>query len=262
MKTNEHRTFLPWQHLGSLPKSPLWNLVGLALAGILVMGVWTAEAGAARVRGSKDALQPLWKAPDFALIERSGRLLTKADLLGKVWIANFIFTRCVDTCPLGSNRMAQLQKTFAAEEDVRLVSITVDPTHDTPPVLARYAEKIGAHPQRWFFLTGNKDQIYRLAREGFRMGVKDPNDDGRSSMVPVLLRIRQLAQHLLQGFAPAVALAHHSSLHQDDTTRAIQHSERFVLVDRQGQVRHYYPSSNEAALRQVQRHVHRLLAEP
>ena len=261
MKTNEHRTFLPWRPLGCLPKSPLWSLVGLALAGMMAMGVWTLEAGETRAHGRKDALKPLWKAPDFALTERSGQVLTTADLLGKVWIANFIFTRCADTCPLGSSRMAQLQKAFAAEEDVRLVSITVDPAHDTPEVLARYAEKIGAHPQRWLFLTGSKDRIYRLAREGFRMGVKDPNDEKQSSTTPVLLRIRKLTRRFLQGLGPTVALAHHNSLHQDDPARAIQHSERFVLVDRQGQVRHYYPSRNAAALTQLQRHVHRLLSE-
>jgi cytochrome oxidase Cu insertion factor (SCO1/SenC/PrrC family) len=70
-----------------------------------------------------------------------------------------------------------------------------------------------------------------------------------------------LARRLWQGFAPAVALAHHSSRHQDDTTQAIQHSERFVLVDRQGQVRHYYQLNNPEDLKQLPHHVHRLLSE-
>src|SRR2546423_595060 len=84
-------------------------------------------------------LQRLGAVPDFALLERSGQQVAKTDLLGKVWIASLIFTRCVDECPLVSSHMAQLQDTFAAERDVRLVSITVDPAYDTLEVLARYA---------------------------------------------------------------------------------------------------------------------------
>jgi protein SCO1/2 len=187
--------------------------------------------------------------------------LTTADLRGKVWIANFIFTRCVDTCPLVSSRMAQFQKAFAAEDDVRLVSITVDPAHDTPEVLARYADKLGAHRQRWLFLTGEKDQIYRLARQGFRMGVNDPQDDKHSSALPALFHMWETAQHFLPDLEPAEAWAHDSSSRQETVVRAIQHSERFVLVDRQGQIRHYYHSRDTAALQRLQHHVRLLLRE-
>jgi cytochrome oxidase Cu insertion factor (SCO1/SenC/PrrC family) len=225
----------------------------------MITGVLTLKAGEVLDPERKKALKPLAKAPDFALTERAGRPLTTADLRGKVWIANFIFTRCVDTCPLVSSRMVQLQKAFAAEDDVRLVSITVDPAHDTPEVLARYADKLGAHPQRWLFLTGNKEQIYRLAREGFRMGVNDPHDDKRSSAAPTLLRLRKVAQRFLLNLKPAVAWAHDISPPQETTARAIQHSERFVLVDRQGQIRHYYNSRDTAALQRLQHHVRLLL---
>src|ERR1043166_2545926 len=177
-------------------------------------------------------LPRLWEVPDFALIERSGRSVTRADLLGKVWIASIIFTRCVEECPLVSNHMARLQATFAAESDVRLISITVDPAYDTPEVLTRYAQSFAAQPQRWFFLTGDKATIYRLVREGFRLGLMDPQEPGQSSAVPEAARVRHALWQLL---TPASALAHPGAHSHDEAQRAITHSARLVLVDRQSQ---------------------------
>ena len=85
--------------------------------------------------------------PEFRLTERAGTQLTQADLRGKVWIADFIFTRCPDVCPALTSRMRDLQKTLAAAKaDVTLVSISVDPGHDTPEVLRDYAVTHGAGP--------------------------------------------------------------------------------------------------------------------
>ena len=192
-------------------------------------------------------LPRLWEVPDFALIERSGQSVTRADLLGKVWIASIIFTRCVEECPLVSNHMAQLQATFAAEPDVRLVSITVDPAYDTPEVLTRYAQSFAAQPQRWLFLTGDKATIYRLVREGFRLGLMDPQESVQSFAVPEAARMRHA---LWQWLTPASALAHPGA-HSHDAQRAITHSARLVLVDRQSQVRHFYNQADQNVLRRL-----------
>jgi protein SCO1 len=109
--------------------------------------------------------------PEFSLIERSGRRVALADLRGKVWIANFFYSRCTHTCPLQTAHMAMLQEELAGEDDVRLLSISVDPDHDTPAQLADYARRYNAHPERWLFLTGARHEIARLAGEGFRLGV-------------------------------------------------------------------------------------------
>lgn len=197
-----------------------------------------------------------WEVPDFALIERSGQSVARADLLGKVWIASIIFTRCVEECPLVSSHMARLQDAFAAEPDVRLVSITVDPVYDTPDVLTRYAQSFAAQPQRWLFLTGDKATIYRLVREGFRLGLIDPQESIRSSAVPEATGGRQALWQLL---TPASALAHHGAHPRDDAQRAITHSARLVLVDRQSQVRHLYDSADQRALRRLPADVRRIL---
>jgi len=189
-------------------------------------------------------LQVFGEAPNFALIERSGELLTKEHLLGKVWIANFIFTRCATECPVLSSRMAHLQELFTAEADLRLVSISVDPEHDTPAVLTQYAQRFSAHPQRWLFLTGEKVAVHRLVRDGFYLGLQDPRHSGSKKLLH---------------FGPTVALAHQGTPAQPETDPAIIHSGRFVLVDRQGQIRSYCDSNDEHAWRRLPRDVKFLL---
>ena len=144
--------------------------------------------------------------------------------------------------------MARLQATFAAEPDVRLVSITVDPAYDTPEVLTRYAQSFAAQPQRWLFLTGDKATIYRLVREGFRLGLMDPQESVKSSAVPEATRVRHVLWQLL---TPASALAHGDGSAHDEAQRAITHSARLVLVDRQSQVRHLYTIADQGILRRL-----------
>jgi cytochrome oxidase Cu insertion factor (SCO1/SenC/PrrC family) len=233
----------------SAPVRRLWWLWGVCVLVTLVgVGLYLRVGFESASGPTGNNLPRLWEVPDFALIERSGQSVTRADLLGKVWIASVIFTRCVEECPLVSNHMARLQDAFAAEPDVRLVSVTVDPAYDTPEVLTRYAQSFAAQPQRWLFLTGDKATIYRLVREGFRLGLVDPDAPVKSSAVPEAGRGRHALWQLL---TPTSALAHHDAHPHDKAQRAITHSARLVLVDRQGQVRHHYDSADQDALRRL-----------
>jgi protein SCO1 len=121
----------------------------------------------------------LGEVADFALTERSGETVRRADLLGKVWVAAFGFTRCSGACPQVSGTMAKLQAELAGQPDVRLVSFSVDPDHDTPEVLRGYAERFGADPQRWLFLTGPRDQMYQLIQESFHLAVQQTEGEAR-----------------------------------------------------------------------------------
>ena len=237
------------QHQRGTPGKRPWWLWGVCVLMTLVGVVLCFRVGfeSAFWQTGND-LPRLWAVPDFALIERSGQAMTRADLLGKVWLASVIFTRCVEECPVVSNHMARLHEALAAEPDVRLVSITVDPAHDTPEVLTRYAQSFTAKSQRWFFLTGDKASIYRLVREGFRLGLVDPDEPVQPSAVPEVGRVRYT---LWQWLTPAPVLAHDSASPHDKTPRAITHSGRLVLVDRQGQVRALYNSADQDALRRV-----------
>ncbi|MGE5193953.1 MAG: SCO family protein, partial [Deltaproteobacteria bacterium] len=124
-----------------------------------------------------DEDKPLWDPAgieDFSLTECHGRTVTKADLLGQPWVACFIFTRCAGPCPRVSEQMQMLQNRLKGI-DVRLVSFSVDPDRDTPEVLLDYAKRYKADPEKWWFLTGDKETIFRLIRKSFRMIVdEDP----------------------------------------------------------------------------------------
>ncbi len=170
----------------------------------------TQNQPAAIIQGGSDddqtgAAPPvLFPAPPFNLIESSGKPLGLNDLQGKVWIADFIFTQCGSICPRMTSVMNTLQTQLAKRPDwgdIRLVSFSVDPDHDTPAVLRDYAKLFEAQPGHWFFLTGDRKIIWPLIRKGFKLSVE--GDAGNSSS-PVL------------------------------------HSGKFVLIDRAGRIRGYY----------------------
>ncbi len=243
---------------GSLMRRPLlWGLLMLLGAMVGMLAVWSPLGGVLGWRfgsvtevspsqGALEALAVYGRVPDFALIERSGRQITLADLRGKVWIVNFFYTECPDTCPLQSTRMAWLQDELAPEPDVRLVSISVDPEHDTPEVLAEYATRYGADPDRWLFLTGPKDAIYQLAIDGFHLGVVERGEQAQGG-------IGQGQSWL----GPPLAWAHASA----NPDRKLIHSSRFVLVDRQAQIRGYYHGTDWEALERLRDTVKRVLGE-
>lgn len=205
-------------------------LVSLAalVAVALGTGFWLRQEARRAVWEEKplEGLRIYGTVPDFSLIERSGRPVTLADLKGKIWIANFIYTNCPDTCPIQSAQMKELQTEFMSEKDLRLVSITVDPKRDTARVLSEYANRFGASLERWFFLTGEREMIYRLAQEGFRLAAAEIPDETRGA---------------------------------SGATHA--HSPRFVLVARNSEIRGYYTSTDAEAMARLRHDLRRLLKD-
>ena len=131
--------------------------------------------------GDAQPAAPVWPAEgieDFSLTERSGRTVTKKDLLGKPWVACFVFTRCAGPCPRVSGQFYQLQKDLK-DTDFKLVTFTVDPKNDTPEVLSRYAESVGADPEKWLFLTGDQKDIFHLIEKSFLMPVQENTGPAR-----------------------------------------------------------------------------------
>ncbi len=137
--------------------------------------------------------------PAFQLTNQQGQPFGSAQLDGNIWIADFIFTSCPGPCPMISSRMSELQRPLE-NSDVHLVTFTVDPETDTPEILRGYSERLHARPGRWDFLTGPETAIYRLIRDGFKLGVSDGAEE---LGVPV-------------------------------------HATRAALVDRRGAIRGYY----------------------
>lgn len=129
-------------------------------------------------RAGQDLARAIPPLGPFRFTESSGRAITDRDLADRVWIASFVFTRCRLSCPRISTAVKSLQDGPLNGTDVQFVSISVDPDHDTPEVLAQYARSFEADPDRWWFLTGPKAETYALIRDGFKLGVApmDPSD--------------------------------------------------------------------------------------
>lgn len=144
--------------------------------------------------------------PEFSLTDQTGaRFDSGAALDGHVWVADFMFTTCPGPCPRMSKQMSEVQAALAGT-DARMISLTVDPQHDTPPVLAKYAAYYSARPGIWYFLTGDTPTLQRLDHDVFKLG---------------------------------------------DVDGTLDHSTRFVLVDRQARVRGYYLTSEQDAIARV-----------
>lgn len=121
-------------------------------------------------------LQRLWQVPDFKFTERSGQTIQRADLAGKVWVADFFYTTCPGPCPMLSSRLSTMQEKLGGRTDVRLVSISLDPEKDTPEVLKQYAERFKAGPN-WLFLTGDKATTYSLVQTGFKLAIAEERNN-------------------------------------------------------------------------------------
>ena len=188
-------------------------LVSITLgAAVVALGLTLTQMRAAT------ELPKLGKVPEFSLTERSGKTVGLKDLLGHVWVADFIFTSCSGPCPLLSRHMARLQKNDQLN-GLRLVSISVDPTRDTPEVLRTYAERYGASPDRWWFLTGPLAQIQSLVGDGFHLPMQAAGDG----------------------------------------TAEVLHSTRIALIDPEGQIRGYYDVLDEESRAQLVRATEHLL---
>jgi len=111
--------------------------------------------------------------PEFRLTDSAGRPFDSKSLAGKVWVADFFFTRCGSICPMMTAHMHHLQQALADVSNLRLVSFTIDPWRDTPAALARYAAIYHASPDRWHFLTGPQPTLQHLDRDVFRLGDVD-----------------------------------------------------------------------------------------
>lgn len=142
--------------------------------------------------------------PDFAFTDQQKATVSQKVLEGNITVVDFIFTNCPTMCKDMSSEMLRVQEAFRDEEELQLLSFTVDPEQDTPEVLAKYAEQLGVKGQNWRFLTGDKAKIYQVARCGFMLPVQDGNGNAEDFI----------------------------------------HSNKLVLVDGQRRIRGYYDGDN------------------
>jgi len=153
----------------------LWVAAFLVTGALIALAYTNLKNTAPPATGGD--LEKIGEVPDFRLADQTGRPVTREDLKGKIWVANFIFTRCKGPCPLSSQRMSELNtKLKKARGDVELISFTVDPVHDTPAVLATYGASLGADPANWKFLTGTPEDIQSIVVKGLLQPIaKEPD---------------------------------------------------------------------------------------
>ncbi len=118
----------------------------------------------------ESSLPLLGMIPKFKFIDSEENLISRDDLTGKVWVADFIFTTCTMACPVMTGNMNLIHKTFKNDDQVRIVSISVYPEYDTPEVLKEYASRYDANTNRWHFLTGPEEDVKDVIKNGFKMG--------------------------------------------------------------------------------------------
>jgi protein SCO1 len=129
------------------------------------------------------------------MTDSSGRPFDSKSLAGKVLIVDFIYTQCPGPCPRMTSQMHKIQQEMSNSPGVQFVSISVDPDHDSPPVLDAFAHRFGGPAQNWIFLTGSASTVHQLAHEVFKVG---------------------------------------------DLIAVMDHSTKFIVVDKAGQIRGYY----------------------
>ena len=143
--------------------------------------------------------------PAFALLKQDGSELKSTDLEGKIYVADFFFTRCPGICPKMSTELTRVQEVFAGDTEVKIISFSVDPEYDRPDTLRSYAKKYNADLKQWTFVTGTKEAIYSLAQKGFFL----------------------------------------SAMEDKDRPVEFIHSDKMVLVDKKGWIRGYYNGTDK-----------------
>ena len=147
---------------------------------------------AAKVNQPSISLPVISQVKPFSLTNQFGRAVALDTFRGQVWVADIIFTRCPGPCAKLTRQMAAIQAALRDERAVRFVSLTADPAFDTPPVLKRYAERFGADPERWSFLTGPKLEIYRMAHEDLKLIVEETKPEDRANLEDLFLHSTQM----------------------------------------------------------------------
>lgn len=128
---------------------------------------------------NKSELTTISKVPDFKFVNQNNDTITNANYAGKVYVVEFFFSTCQSICPVMNTNMIKVQDAFKDNDNFGIASFSIDPTYDTPEILKEYADAYGVSHPNWNFLTGDKEDIFKLSNEGFKLyaGVtEDPEE--------------------------------------------------------------------------------------
>ncbi len=160
--------------------------------------------------------------PVDTFINQNGKKFVTSELQGNISVVQLFFTSCEGICPITSGSMERIQKEFAGDWNVNLISFTVDPARDSAPALLNYCKRFSCDTMQWTLLTGDKKKIYDQIRYGYRLPDIEPGTGGQEDFI---------------------------------------HSEQLVLVDRNSIIRGYYGGTDTAQVRMLIEDIHILLNE-
>ncbi|WP_299128595.1 SCO family protein [uncultured Winogradskyella sp.] len=174
--------------------------------------VWQPEmVNAELVDSSLQHKAKYHKIADFSLTNQNGETITQAHYKDKIYVADFFFTTCATICPIMTDHMYKIQKEIINDDDVMLLSHSVTPEIDSVSQLKKYAKEKGVIDRKWNLVTGDKKQIYELARKSY-LAVKTQGNGDKYDMI---------------------------------------HTENFLLIDKKGQLRGYYDGTNPEDIEQL-----------
>ena len=191
-----------------------WIFVSAILVGAIGLSLgydYLERIGNLPVYGPKEEMDGVvvdFTVPEYRLVAQDGGVFSSNAIRGTVTVTNFFFTSCPSICPKMMRNLQSVHELYRNDPQVAFVSMTVDPERDTPERLEHYAEMLNANTKSWRFLTGEKKEIYRLARNSFFV-TASAGDGGNLDFI---------------------------------------HSENLVLTDRQGRIRGYYNGLDESAM--------------
>ena len=171
----------------------------------------------------KSKLEPIGKLLPFAFTNQDGKTVTEGDVSGKVFVAEYFFTTCKNICPVMNGNMKTVYDRFKNEKDFLILSHTSFPEIDSVDVLKKYADSLEVNTQKWIFLTGRKDSLYKQARYSYK--IDDPNNN-----------VIDIKQDFI-------------------------HSQFFSLVDKKGVVRNIYDGLKPSEVEKMMKEIELLLKE-
>lgn len=175
-----------------------------------------------RIINGKTVIDTVYQTlPKFSFVNQDSVIINSDSLNGKIYVADFFFTTCPSICPIMSKHMLSIYQKYKGNEEVKFISHTIDPKHDTLPVLKKYADKLGVSGKQWYFLLGDRDVVYKLAKEGYMSFA------AQDSTVP----------------------------------GGITHSGYFLLIDKEKRIRGAYDGTDETQVNQLMKDMDVLLLE-
>lgn len=159
----------------------LWSACGSSSNSKKVLPIYGNRHPVTKTVNGKSVTDTVYQTiPEFKTVNQYGDSISNKSLDGEIYVADFFFTTCPSICPIMHRNMLNVYNAFKNSGDIKIISYTIDPKHDSVPVLKKYADKLGISGNSWWFLQGKKDDIYKLSESYL---VRKPEEDAKQAFI-------------------------------------------------------------------------------